>query len=627
MTYTITNNAQFNSIEISFDGKPCEEIRNALKALRFRWHAVKRVWYGYAEESAVKAAINGEAVQKAQNATKTPNTAKTAAVKAASVIDLSGLDKNVKNAYGAEFAKVLREDLKRRGVTGVTIRASKSTYTDCITATVTLSADDFRSSEEAAARDGWKMFFQAEHYGVMVNDVFYHSNGANNIICGSRWDDDSKESNANILRDYWRDRINRLSSFSVHRNERENYPELTDAAYNRLFAIFRIINSYNWNHSDSQTDYFDVGFYLDIDIKKPKDFTPREKMNEEERAKVYADEKAEEEAWEAECARMEEERKAEEAARLARETQEAKDRAEIMEDITVEDLEENQQFFIYGLSSGIGKECSIEELKSCANSRTDAYITRRVIFHSEDALAKFSKMLLHDWEFVAGKGGTGTNDSRVNNDNIHKLNREQLDSVKFFANDCIAVYLADVLQFVINPEGYNYARYCYIPNTDTVEATPEDTAETIRAEEQTEKPGFYFPAPVVEQAERLTVGEIITVYQADDMILNVLNTVSGTLEAVKPGTYAQYSGVYLTVKSRRKKKPFTIFCTDSDVVRKTVVFPGYSLPLPEWVKYKGIRETETAKTCFVRNNDDQLRQIIKFYAENGIDPVFNTIKR
>lgn len=59
MTYTITNNPQYNSIEILFEGKPSEQIRAALKALRFRWHSVKGVWYGYADESAVKAAIEG----------------------------------------------------------------------------------------------------------------------------------------------------------------------------------------------------------------------------------------------------------------------------------------------------------------------------------------------------------------------------------------------------------------------------------------------------------------------------------------------------------------------------------------------------------------------------------------
>lgn len=62
MTYTMTHNAQFNSLEISFEGKPCEAVRDALKALRFRWHGVRRVWYGYADEAITRAALDGVTV-------------------------------------------------------------------------------------------------------------------------------------------------------------------------------------------------------------------------------------------------------------------------------------------------------------------------------------------------------------------------------------------------------------------------------------------------------------------------------------------------------------------------------------------------------------------------------------
>lgn len=58
MTYTITTNPDFNSIEIAFDGKPSEAIREALKAMRFRWHSVKKVWYGYKDEQTARAAID-----------------------------------------------------------------------------------------------------------------------------------------------------------------------------------------------------------------------------------------------------------------------------------------------------------------------------------------------------------------------------------------------------------------------------------------------------------------------------------------------------------------------------------------------------------------------------------------
>ena len=59
MTYTITRNPEFNSLEITFDGKPAQVVRDALKALRFRWHGQKKVWYGYSTEEAIKAAIEG----------------------------------------------------------------------------------------------------------------------------------------------------------------------------------------------------------------------------------------------------------------------------------------------------------------------------------------------------------------------------------------------------------------------------------------------------------------------------------------------------------------------------------------------------------------------------------------
>lgn len=81
MTYEITRNAEFNSIEITFDGKPSEAIRSALKALRFRWHSVKRVWYGYADEAtareAIEAAADNAPQNAAQKATEAPKKAET----------------------------------------------------------------------------------------------------------------------------------------------------------------------------------------------------------------------------------------------------------------------------------------------------------------------------------------------------------------------------------------------------------------------------------------------------------------------------------------------------------------------------------------------------------------------
>ena len=57
MLYTITKNEAFNSLEITFDSKPSEAVRDALKGLKFRWHKLKGLWYGYTTEEAVRSAI------------------------------------------------------------------------------------------------------------------------------------------------------------------------------------------------------------------------------------------------------------------------------------------------------------------------------------------------------------------------------------------------------------------------------------------------------------------------------------------------------------------------------------------------------------------------------------------
>lgn len=44
MTYTITANMAHHSNEVAFPGKPSAAVREALKAMHFRWHSVRRVW-------------------------------------------------------------------------------------------------------------------------------------------------------------------------------------------------------------------------------------------------------------------------------------------------------------------------------------------------------------------------------------------------------------------------------------------------------------------------------------------------------------------------------------------------------------------------------------------------------
>ena len=56
--FTITDNAQYGSLEIAFDGKPSEAVRDVLKENKFRWHKTKKVWYGKADRQTITDALN-----------------------------------------------------------------------------------------------------------------------------------------------------------------------------------------------------------------------------------------------------------------------------------------------------------------------------------------------------------------------------------------------------------------------------------------------------------------------------------------------------------------------------------------------------------------------------------------
>ena len=59
---TMAINNQFNGIELTFAGKPAEEIREAMKNAGFRWHQQKKLWYAKntAERLALAKKLSGQ---------------------------------------------------------------------------------------------------------------------------------------------------------------------------------------------------------------------------------------------------------------------------------------------------------------------------------------------------------------------------------------------------------------------------------------------------------------------------------------------------------------------------------------------------------------------------------------
>lgn len=57
-SYTIRPNEQYGSLEITFDSKPSQAVRDALKVNKFRWNGKKGVWYGKTDQKTIVDALD-----------------------------------------------------------------------------------------------------------------------------------------------------------------------------------------------------------------------------------------------------------------------------------------------------------------------------------------------------------------------------------------------------------------------------------------------------------------------------------------------------------------------------------------------------------------------------------------
>lgn len=603
MTANYTINQELNGIEITFDSKPEAATLEALKANGYRWHRVKKLWY--AKNTAERLSL-AQSIADGQTAAAT-------ATKAASTeaINLDNLGANKPSLYGAELAKAIREDLKRRGVKGVTVRARRVTYDTGITVTIKATAADFASIEEMKKRYSFSDFLCAA--------------ASHGIFDGEKWvyniDEYTEEEKSAEYEKTVRYQASKTPSVSTHHiiNCRNDYYTITTDFYNKIVAVFKIANQWNYDHSDTMSDYFDVGYYLDIDIKDEEGREIRETMTDEERNTYAAEVKAEEEkraaelaAWEAE--QEERRRQAEEAAKIHKANRE-KALAGIAE---VKDLDESEQIYITNLYGGIGKECTLAELDETIKEnpqKTDALITRKVIFSNREAFEAFGDLLLDDFEFLANKGGTAAEDVRLEEvKRLYDLNEEQRQSVKWFCNDCVACYIGDDLQIICDPQGFTYSRYTYRPSEESEQKSAKAETDKQRKESE-EKTPFYFPEPVKNQAEKIRPGDQITVYQCDGWILNSVYDGAGTVASVEPGSYAQYNGIVITYANGKKS-----FIRDG---KKCLIYKGIKSRLPESVTARRI----TANMSELLNYGELLPAILDYYSKQGEKPILDTIQR
>lgn len=246
MTYEIRQNPQYNSLEIYFDGKPSEAVRDLLKSHKFRWHSVKRCWYGYdISEESLAAAITG-----------TTTDEEPASVYGDGYMGGGAIygSKSHKHLYGADLSAAIREDLKKAGLKGVTVKVKTYAGGQSITATMKTFESDYIPFEQ-----------YLESFRITGSYAWISISPSECIHSDRYWAADADE----------REQIRKAAAFYEYSKNttKETCPRLswidwlTEAAKEKFERIDSIISAYRYDCSNGMVDYFDTNFYYDICLK------------------------------------------------------------------------------------------------------------------------------------------------------------------------------------------------------------------------------------------------------------------------------------------------------------------------------------------------------------------------
>ena len=243
MTYAINYNHDFGSDEITFDGKPSEAVRDALKALKFRWHSVKKCWYGYGvSEETIAAAIVGTTTEE----------------EPASVIGDGYLgggsvygSKSNKYLFGSDLSAAVRADLKAAGIKGVTVKCNTYAGGQSLAITCKFAPGDYlpRSEFIENYRIRGNCYWVQTSTGSIHIDQYYAMNA----------EDQERIRVEAAEREYI---YVTTTEQQIHSVSRVNY--LTDDAKKKLERVDAIVAAYNYDCSNSMVDYFETNFYWTI---------------------------------------------------------------------------------------------------------------------------------------------------------------------------------------------------------------------------------------------------------------------------------------------------------------------------------------------------------------------------
>lgn len=489
-----------------------------------------------------------------------------------------------------------------------------------------------------------------------------------------------------------------VTSKDTIRVEIKSAPFEKDSIYLKAITEYvdKLVESYNFctcydpygDYGSSYNFYF-FGCRIDYDyiqVEATQEIIEAMKQFDVKVAEAEELKRAEEEReYQEYLIKMEQEKKEAEE----RQKQVKADKEYINNNVEVVDIEEENQYFVKNAQfANLNKNNTLEryqeEVENGDYYNNTLKVTREIHFKDEESYNLYINMLLHDFDFIDGTGGSYTDDLRINSmTDYYNMTEEEKKSVEWFLKG-IAVYFDNELMFVIDAQGYCYARYVGLigENTATTKeytckqvVTPEEVEERkIEAHEIQEvyndvieknsfdnwystrkaiavairkNPLLTFDNTVVQQVKDEKIkSDLYKVLNEVDMIQDQFNEsglskgdkltiVRGSmiggasishiiLEGFTMKEYAQYKdNVQMTMNVKGKKGLYSTNVHDKDIV----IYKGW-IDIPTSVLYEDTSNGNFngMATKYGSYDERAISDIMSYLQEKNILPIINTFK-
>lgn len=398
-------NNKLNGVELYFNGKPSQEVREEMKINGFRWNGKKVCWYAKQNDKTIALA------DKLGNKNLEVSAIKTA--KKENKIDLWSLTqfaeiKREKNYNTKEVAKEIRTALKAR------FKFVKFSVT---------SKDRIRVEIKSAPFEKDSIYLKAitEYVDKLVESY-------NFCTCYDPYGD-------------------------------------YGSSYN--FYYFGCKVDYDYIQIEATQEIIEAMKQFDTKVAEAEEL---KRVEEEREYQEY-------------LIKMEQEKKEAEE----RQKQVKADKEYINNNVEVVDLDEQDQYYVKNAYfANLNKNNTLNQYKEEV-AKGDYYlntlkVTREIHFKDEKSYNLYINMLLHDFDFIDGTGGSYTDDLRINSmTDYYNMTSEEQKTVEWLLQG-VAVYVNNELMFVIDAQGYCYARYVGLIGENTV-TTKEYTCKQVVAVE------------------------------------------------------------------------------------------------------------------------------------------------